>query len=62
MSAEEANRKDEAEGAGAAHLFFEELRKEALRPHCGEHFKQYTRALLLRAQEAGLYLPPTEQS
>lgn len=40
--------------------FFAQLAAEAEKPHHGS--KELTRALLLRAEEAGLYSPPKEQS
>lgn len=42
--------------------YFADLAAEARKPHFGEHEKQFTRALLLRAEEAGLYTPDKEQS
>jgi hypothetical protein len=37
--------------------FFEALAAEARKPHFGDREKQWTAALLIRAQEAGLYTP-----
>jgi len=37
--------------------FFASLALELRKPHFGEHAKSLTTALLLRAQEAGLYTP-----
>lgn len=45
---------------GRASYFFECLAFEAEKPHFGA--KEFTRALLLRAQEHGLYTPDKEQS
>lgn len=47
--------------AVVAQAFFEALAAEVRRPHVGEHFKTYTHALLLRAQECGLYSPTQER-
>lgn len=40
--------------------FFAALATEARRPHFGDQAKEWTRALLLRAEEAGLYQPETK--
>lgn len=40
-----------------AQKFFESMLAESKKSHCGEHFQQYTRNLLVRAQEAGIYKP-----
>lgn len=40
--------------------FFEQLAAEARKPHFGAI--EFTRALLVRAEEAGLYVPTKEQS
>lgn len=45
-----------------AQKFFADLHAETLKPHFGEHQKHFVRALLLRAQESGLYTPDKEQS
>lgn len=37
--------------------YFSNLAAEMRRPHFGEQFREIYRALLLRAQEAGLYSP-----
>lgn len=37
--------------------YFANLAGEMRRPHFGEQFREIYRALLLRAQEAGLYTP-----
>jgi hypothetical protein len=50
----------EAERIGAinrAQAFFAQLAAEARKPHFGDAFRDYQRALLLRAQEQGLYTP-----
>lgn len=38
-------------------VFFVALDAETRKPHCGEHHKGVYRAILLRAEEAGLYQP-----
>ena len=40
-----------------AQRFFAELAAEMRKPHFGEAFREYQRALLTRAQEANLYTP-----
>jgi len=37
--------------------FFAAMASELRRPHFGEHAKAITSAMLIRAQEAGLYAP-----
>jgi hypothetical protein len=46
----------------SAQGFFADLDRETRSPHFGEHHKTFVRALLLRAQEAGLFTPDKEQS
>lgn len=40
--------------------FFTQLAAEMRKPHFGEHAKQFTSALLIRAEEAGIYTRPNE--
>lgn len=40
--------------------FFSTMAAEARRPHFGDQAKEWTRSLLLRAEEAGLYHPETK--
>lgn len=40
-----------------AQAFFENMANEAKKPHFGDHMREWTRALLLRAEEAALYDP-----
>ncbi len=40
-----------------AHLFFESLRVAARSPGYGDHHRAFVTSLLLRATEAGLYVP-----
>jgi len=35
--------------------FFEELKLESEKPHCGDFYKGFIKALLIRAEEAGLW-------
>lgn len=44
----------------AAQKFFEKIYTETLRPHFGDKEREFVRNLLLRAQEARIYHPPTE--
>lgn len=37
--------------------FFDTFKAETDKPHVGDRFKEFVRAMLLRAQEAGLYSP-----
>lgn len=37
--------------------FFEQLAASARAPHCGGNYREWVQAMLLRAQEAGLYSP-----
>lgn len=41
----------------ATQAFFASLADEMRKPHFGEHAKQFTRNLLIRAEEADLYHP-----
>jgi hypothetical protein len=45
-----------------AQSFFAQLAAETRRPHYGHHALEWTRALLIRAQECGLYDPTAEVS
>lgn len=47
--------------ADVTQTFFESLALEIRRPAVGEHYREYTRQLLMRAQELGLYQPTKEQ-
>lgn len=47
--------------ADVAQAFFASMAVEIRRPGVGDNFKVYTRQLLLRAQELGLYKPAKEQ-
>jgi hypothetical protein len=38
-------------------LFFEELAAETRKPHFGQQAREWVQALLVRAEEAGLYQP-----
>lgn len=38
-------------------VFFEQLAASARAPHCGGHYREWVQAMLLRAQEAGLFTP-----
>ena len=40
-----------------AQKFFEAMQAEIVKPHCGEHAKAHHRAVLIRAEEMGLYQP-----
>lgn len=46
--------------AAKSQAFFEQLAAEMRKPHFGEHAKQFTAALLIRAEEAGIYTRPNE--
>jgi hypothetical protein len=43
-----------------AQLFFETLAAEMRKPHFGQQFAEIYRGILLRAEEAGIYLPPKD--
>lgn len=44
------------------HRFFGEMKAETMRGSCGDHYRDFVRGLLLRAQGAGLYDPTQEQA
>ena len=40
-----------------AQTFFEAMAAEIIKPHCDERTKAHHRAVLIRAEEMGIYLP-----